>query len=72
LMMQLGAESIFVGSGIFKSEDPHQRARAIVAAATYYNDPEMLAKISMGLLSAMAGMDIQQMKKEDLLSSRGW
>lgn len=72
LVMQLGAESIFVGSGIFKSEDPVQRARAIVAAATYYNDPEMLSKISMGLLSAMPGLDIQQIKKEDLLAQRGW
>jgi pyridoxal 5'-phosphate synthase pdxS subunit len=72
LMMQLGAESVFVGSGIFKSEDPPQRARAIVAAATYFNDPEILAKISMGLLNAMPGMDIQQIKKEDLLSPRGW
>lgn len=72
LMMQLGAESVFVGSGIFKSEDPPQRARAIVAAATYYNDPEMLAKISMGLLSAMPGIDIQEIKKEDILATRGW
>lgn len=72
LMMQLGAESIFVGSGIFKSEDPPQRAKAMVAAATYYNDPEMLAKISMGLLSAMPGIDIQEIKKEDLLAPRGW
>ncbi|KIC76353.1 Pyridoxal biosynthesis lyase PdxS [Neochlamydia sp. EPS4] len=72
LMMQLGAESVFVGSGIFKSEDPSQRAKAIVGAATYYNDPEMLAKISMGLLSAMKGLDIQQIRKEDLLAQRGW
>jgi pyridoxal 5'-phosphate synthase pdxS subunit len=72
LMMQLGAESIFVGSGIFKSEDPAQRARAIVGAATYYKDPEMLAKISMGLLSAMKGMEIQQIRREDLLAQRGW
>ena len=72
LMMQLGAESIFVGSGIFKSEDPIQRAKSIVAAATYYNDPEMLAKISMGLLNAMEGMDVHQIKKEDLLAPRGW
>jgi pyridoxal 5'-phosphate synthase pdxS subunit len=72
LMMQLGAESLFVGSGIFKSEDPAQRAKSIVAAATYYNDPEMLAKISMGLLSAMEGIDIQQIKKENLLAPRGW
>jgi len=72
LMMQLGAQSIFVGSGIFKSEDPIQRAKAIVAAATYYNDPEMLAKISAGLLSAMPGIEIQTIKKEDLLAQRGW
>ncbi len=72
LMMQLGAEAIFVGSGIFKSEDPAARAKSIVAAATYYNDPEMLAKISMGLLSAMKGMDIEQLRKEDLFSPRGW
>lgn len=72
LMMQLGAESVFVGSGIFKSEDPPQRAKAMVAAATYFNDPEMLAKISMGLLSAMPGIDIQEIKKEDLLAPRGW
>ena len=72
LMMQLGAESVFVGSGIFKSEDPQQRAKAIVAAATYFNDPETLANISMGLLNAMPGLDIQDMKKEDLLAQRGW
>lgn len=72
LMMQLGAESVFVGSGIFKSEDPAMRAKAIVAAVTYYNDPEILSTVSMGLLSAMPGLDIQQIKKEDLLASRGW
>lgn len=72
LMMQLGAESVFVGSGIFKSEDPAARARAIVGAATYYKDPEMLAEISMGLLNAMKGTDIQQIRREDLLANRGW
>jgi pyridoxal 5'-phosphate synthase pdxS subunit len=72
LMMQLGAESVFVGSGIFKSEDPEKRAKAIVAAATYYNDPETLANISMGLLNAMPGLNIQDIKKEDLLAPRGW
>lgn len=72
LMMQLGAESVFVGSGIFKSEDPAERAKAIVAAATYYNDPETLAKISMGLLNAMPGLNILDIKKEDLLAPRGW
>ena len=72
LMMQLGAQTVFVGSGIFKSEDPAPRAKAIVGAATYYRDPEMLAQISMGLLDAMQGMDIRQLKKEELLAQRGW
>lgn len=72
LMMQLGAETVFVGSGIFKSDDPVKRAKAIVAAVTYYNDPTMLAKISMGLLDAMKGQDIAQLSKEDLFAPRGW
>jgi pyridoxal 5'-phosphate synthase pdxS subunit len=72
LMMQLGAQSVFVGSGIFKSQDPEVRAKAIVGATTYYEDPEMLAQISMGLLDAMRGIDIRQLKKEDLLAQRGW
>ena len=72
LMMQLGAESVFVGSGIFKAEDPAKRAKAIVAATTYYNDPEELARASMGLLSPMKGLEIQQLKKDELLAQRGW
>jgi pyridoxal 5'-phosphate synthase pdxS subunit len=72
LMMQLGAQTVFVGSGIFKSQDPAPRAKAIVGAATYYRDPEMLAQISMGLLDAMRGLDIRQLKKEELLAQRGW
>ncbi len=72
LMMQLGAETVFVGSGIFKSDDPEERAGAIVAAVAYYNDPEMLVKVSSGLLSGMKGIDIHQMSKEELLASRGW
>lgn len=72
LMMQLGAQAIFVGSGIFKSEDPAQRAKAIVGAATYFRDPDMLSKISMGLLDPMRGVDIRQLKKEELLAQRGW
>lgn len=72
LMMQLGAQSVFVGSGIFKSQDPAKRARAIVGAVTYYRDPEMLVQISMGLLDAMRGLDIRQLKKEELLAQRGW
>jgi len=72
LMMQLGAESVFVGSGIFKSEDPEKRAKAIVGATIYCNDPEMLAKVSLGLMGSMKGVDIQQLKKEELFSGRGW
>ena len=72
LMMQLGAESVFVGSGIFKSEDPVQRAKAIVAAVTHYRDPEMLVKISMGLTTAMEGLDMQQIKRDELMAQRGW
>ncbi len=72
LMMQLGAQTVFVGSGIFKSEDPAKRARAIVAAVTYYQDPEILKQISMGLLAPMRGLDIRRIKREDLLALRGW
>lgn len=72
LMMQLGAQSVFVGSGIFKSEDPLERARAIVGAVTFYQDPEILAKISMGLLDAMKGVDIRTLSREELLAQRGW
>lgn len=72
LMMQLGAQACFVGSGIFKSQDPAQRARAIVGAVTYFRDPDMLAQISMGLLDAMRGLDIRQLKKDELLAHRGW
>ena len=72
LMMQLGAQTVFVGSGIFKSQDPAPRARAIVGAVTYYRDPDMLVQISMGLLDAMRGIDIRQLKKEELLAQRGW
>lgn len=72
LMMQLGAQAVFVGSGIFKAQDPAPRARAIVGAATYYQDPEMLAQISKGLLDAMKGIDVRQLKKEELLAQRGW
>ena len=72
LMMQLGAEALFVGSGIFKSADPAARARAIVEAATHYNDPEILARVSRGLSAAMPGLDIAKMPKEELLQTRGW
>jgi pyridoxal 5'-phosphate synthase pdxS subunit len=72
LMMQLGAESVFVGSGIFKSEDPKMRAKAMVRAATFFKDPDLLAQISMGLLEPMKGLDIRQIAKDELLSHRGW
>jgi pyridoxal 5'-phosphate synthase pdxS subunit len=72
LMMQLGAESVFVGSGIFKSSDPERRAKAIVDAATYYDKPEVLAEISTGLGEPMAGIDIRQLDEKQLLALRGW
>lgn len=70
LMMQLGADSVFVGSGIFKASDPAVRAKAIVSAVAHYKDPEALAKASMGLMTAMKGLD--SLKKEDQISQRGW
>ena len=72
LMMQLGAESVFVGSGIFKSEDPSARALAIVQATTFYNDPKKLAEISTGLKSAMEGLDISDIPEDKMLQNRGW
>lgn len=72
LMRQLGAEAIFVGSGIFKSEDPAARARAIVMACTYYDKPEMVLQASTGLGKAMAGLDVRRMEEKELLQTRGW
>ena len=72
LMMQLGADGNFVGSGIFKSEEPAVRARAIVEATTYYQDPDILAKVSRGLGEPMRGLDVASMPKEELLQTRGW
>lgn len=72
LMMQLGAEAVFVGSGIFKSGDPKRRAKAIVDAVTYYNDPKILAEISEDLGEPMVGIDIRQLEEKELLASRGW
>ncbi|CCC57934.1 pyridoxal 5'-phosphate synthase lyase subunit PdxS [Caloramator australicus] len=70
LMMQLGAEGVFVGSGIFKSQNPEKRARAIVLATTYYNDPKVLAEISEDLGEPMFGLDVKEI--ETSLSERGW
>jgi pyridoxal 5'-phosphate synthase pdxS subunit len=72
LCMQLGAESVFVGSGVFKSEDPSQRALAIVKAVTHYNEPKVLAEISEDLGEPMKGLDIQQLDPKELLQTRGW
>lgn len=72
LMMQLGAESVFVGSGIFKSEDPEERAKAIVLATTHYDNPDTVAKASEGLRDAMKGLDIAKIPEEELLQTRGW
>ncbi|MCK4295458.1 MAG: pyridoxal 5'-phosphate synthase lyase subunit PdxS, partial [Candidatus Marinimicrobia bacterium] len=72
LMMQLGAESVFVGSGIFKSDDPAPRARAIVLATTYYDNPLKLSEISAGLKDAMKGLDIAEIPEKERLANRGW
>ena len=72
LMMQLGADGVFVGSGIFKAEDPEPRARAIVKATTHYNDPKVIGEVSRGLGEAMRGLDITTIPKEELLAPRGW
>jgi len=72
LMMQLGCDGIFVGSGIFKSGDPMKRARAIVAATTHYNDPAVLAEVSRDLGEAMVGIDIGTIRPEERMQERGW
>jgi pyridoxal 5'-phosphate synthase pdxS subunit len=72
LMMQLGADGNFVGSGIFKSEDPAPRARALVEATTSFQDPDILAKVSRGLGEPMRGLDVSKMAEEELLQTRGW
>jgi pyridoxal 5'-phosphate synthase pdxS subunit len=72
LMMQLGVDGVFVGSGIFKSSDPAQRARAIVMATTHYNDPQIIAEVSRGLGEPMRGLDVASMPAEERLAVRGW
>jgi len=72
LVMQLGAEAVFVGSGIFKSEDPERRAKAIVRAATHYQDASILLECSEGLGEAMPGLDVAKMKDEERMAARGW
>jgi pyridoxal 5'-phosphate synthase pdxS subunit len=72
LVMQLGAEGVFVGSGIFKSEDPERRARAIVEATTHYRDPARVAAASAGLGRAMDSLETSKLESGQLLSPRGW
>jgi pyridoxal biosynthesis lyase PdxS len=72
LVMQLGAEAVFVGSGIFKSEDPESRAKAIVKATTYYKDPAKLLEASEDLGMAMPGLDVTKLPESELMATRGW
>jgi pyridoxal 5'-phosphate synthase pdxS subunit len=72
LMMQLGAESVFVGSGIFKSSDPAKRAKAIVQATTHFKDADVLARVSEELGEAMPGIETSKLEEKDLLQTRGW
>ena len=72
LVMQLGADGVFVGSGIFKSGDPEKRAKAIVEATTHFADPEILARVSAGLGEPMVGISTAELKPEELLETRGW
>jgi pyridoxal 5'-phosphate synthase pdxS subunit len=72
LCMMLGAESVFVGSGIFKSDDPAHRARAVVQAVTHWQDPAVVLEVSRGLEGAMRGLDIAKLSPEEMLSRRGW
>ena len=72
LMMQLGCDGVFVGSGIFKSDNPQKRAEAIVKATTYYNDPNIITQVSEGLGEAMSGIDIRQLPENEQYAKRGW
>ena len=72
MMMQLGAEGVFVGSGIFKSGNPAQRAEAIVKATTFYNDADIIAKVSRGLGEAMVGINVEELPQSHRLAERGW
>jgi len=72
MMMQLGADGVFVGSGIFKSGDPAKRARAIVQATTYFNDPDVIAKVSRDLGEAMVGINVRDLDESQRLATRGW
>ena len=71
-MMQLGSDGVFVGSGIFKSENPKKRAKAIVKAVANFKEPEIIAKVSENLGDAMPGLEIEKNPKEQILQERGW
>jgi pyridoxal 5'-phosphate synthase pdxS subunit len=72
LVMQLGAESVFVGSGIFKSDDPERHARAIVKATTHFRDPDILAQVSEEIGEPMRGLEREKLAQDELLQTRGW
>ena len=72
MMMQLGAEGVFVGSGIFKSGDPAQRAAAIVQATTFFDDPAVIAKVSRGLGEPMVGINVSTLPESERYATRGW
>jgi pyridoxal 5'-phosphate synthase pdxS subunit len=72
LMMLLGVDGVFVGSGIFKSDNPSMMAKAIVEATTHFNDPKLVAKVSKGIGDPMRGIEISQIDEKDLLQTRGW
>jgi len=72
MMMQLGMDGVFVGSGIFKSGDPAKRAKAIVQAVTHYNDPAILAQVSENLGDAMVGINIETLDEKQKMAQRGW
>jgi pyridoxal 5'-phosphate synthase pdxS subunit len=72
LMMQLGSDGVFVGSGIFKSENPTVRAKAIVEAVTHFDDPKVIAEVSKGLGNAMPGIEISTIPEDQRLQERGW
>jgi len=72
MMMQLGSDGVFVGSGIFKSSDPESRAKAIVEAVTHFDDPKVIAEVSKGLGEPMKGIEISDIPKDQRLQERGW
>ena len=71
-MMQLGSDGVFVGSGIFKSQNPEKMAKAVVEAVNHFNDPKVIAEVSKGLGEPMKGLDVHALPPEEVLSTRGW